>query len=107
MTDLAQLISDRHNELVKLYRETAVFFASHVPQQLTTRPNRDDVLAVRDDLHALCDQIDAIVRDTADYVQALTGHTIDGAHKIDVLRSALDGNLFYEIEQAANGESDV
>jgi len=101
------MTDDLHHELLKKYRETAVFFASHVPQQLGNLLNKDDVLAVRDDLHALCDQIDAIVRDTADYVQARTGFTIDGAYKIDVLRGALDGNLFYEIEQAANGESDT
>ena len=88
----------QYDELVKMYREAAVFFASHMPARI------DGQLAMQTtcfDLRKLCEVVDPIVEATAEYVQKESGFTIDGAFKREQLLGAIDGNLLYEIEQAA------
>jgi hypothetical protein len=95
-------MDDRHNDLVKLYRELAAFFASVVPAKLDRHPGTAEINAVRADLVLLAAQVDRIVEETADYVQQRSGHAIDYTMKSQQLFSAIDGNLLYEIEQAAH-----
>jgi len=98
MTDF----DDRHNDLVKKYRELAVFFASVVPAKLDRYPGKFEISAVRADLVLLAAQVDRLIEDTADYVQQRSGHAIPYNLKRSQLFGALDGNLLYEIEQAAS-----
>jgi len=91
---------EQYNELVKLYREMAVFCARAMPERLD-QVRGDTILDVRADLLALCGYVDAVIEQTADYVEARTGVTIDGASKIGVLRDAIDGDLLREIRDAA------
>ena len=60
---------------------------------------------VADDLRVLARKVDALVEAYGDYVDANTSG-IDRSLFKDVLFSALDGNAFYEIEQASRQLAD-
>jgi hypothetical protein len=92
----------QHEKLVQAYRELAVFFASTVPVKLDRFPSKDEVNAVKENLVNLAAYVDTLVEQTADYVQERTGFVIDGACKRAQLFDALDGNLLYEVECAAD-----
>jgi len=95
------MTDDRHNDLVRAYRELAVYFASTVPAKIGHYPSKDEVNAVKEDLINLAAYVDELIERTADYVQQRSGYIIDGACKKQTLFDAIDGNLLYEVECAA------
>lgn len=91
-----------HAHITQLYRELAQFAAGISPAKLPIEPTRGEVLKINDDLELLAKKVDAIVEAYAEYAQASTGYGIDERFKRGQLFGAIDGNLTYEIEAAAD-----
>ena len=91
-----------HPEITRLYRDLAVFAAGFIPSKIALEPGRSDIMEQIEDLRKLAAKVDRIVEATAQYVDASAGYTIAPEWSADQLSKALDGNLFHEIEMAAD-----
>lgn len=94
---------DSHHALItQLYRELAQFAAGIVPKKLPLEPSRDDVMAQADEINLIISKVDPLIEAIANYVEDHAGYRIGEQYKLDQLRQQLDGNLLYEISQAAD-----
>jgi hypothetical protein len=73
-----------------------------IPASLSVTPSRAEVLEVIRDLQLLAGKVDAVVEAYAAAVEAHTGVMINSRYTHNQLERALDDNLFYCIEQAAD-----
>lgn len=91
-----------YEQVLARLRELGQLGIGMAPVRLPLEPEPDEIEAINDDLRDIATKVDAVVRAYAEYIQHMTGHRIPEELYIDQLFKALDGNLIYEIEQAAD-----
>jgi hypothetical protein len=95
MTDI------HHQDITDKLRRLGKFCDGIIPSKLGLEPSRDQVYAINADLRLLAKRVDEIVEAYALYVTHHTGYQIAADCSADQLSKALDGNLLYEIDEAA------
>jgi len=90
-----------HQDITDKLRRLGAFCTGIIPSQLGLEPNRDQVLEINKDLRLLAKRVDDVIEAYALYVTHHTGHKIDADYTADQLSKQLDGDLTYEIEEAA------
>ena len=90
----------KYADIQHRWRELSACASGIVPARIPLEPAPSEIEMVADDLRVLARKVDALVEAYGDYVDA-NAPGIDLALFKDVLFNAMDGNAFYEIEQAS------
>lgn len=88
-------------EIINRWKDLAKLAEGIIPNTLSLDPSPDEILSINKDLFLLARKVDALVESYAEHVIARTGHEIDDELTKDQLAKAIEGNLTYEIECAA------
>jgi hypothetical protein len=90
----------KYADIQHRWRELSACASGIVPTRIPLEPAPGEIEMVADDLRVLARKVDALVEAYGDYVDA-NAPGIELTLFKDVLFNALDGNAFYEIEQAS------
>lgn len=89
-------------EIIHRIAELQSFLAGFIPTRLPLEPYPSEIEELANDLRLFAGKVDRVVEAYGQYCQQVTGHRLSTATYTDVLSAAIDGNLTYEIEEAAD-----
>lgn len=89
-------------EIIHRIAELQAFLAGFKPTVLPLEPYPSEIEELANDLRLFAEKVDRVVEAYGQYAQQMTGHRMDQSLYTNVLTHGLDGNLTYEISEAAD-----